>query len=143
MICVSWRAHSTQLAGGMWYRSLLSLPPRRVLCKAYARSGRDEKAREIIERAMSNDEFAREARSDSHLSRIIANLEQERRQQEEARRQEETRRQKEREAQIEKEKRARESESRQQSEEADPEETIHSPAENSAPDHPDGGSHPH
>jgi len=124
----------------------ISLAPKdqAVLCKAYARSGRDDRAREIIERAMSNDEFAREARSDSHLSRIIANLEQERRQQEEARRQEETRRQKEREAQIEKEKRAREAESRQQSEEAArPEEPIQSPAENSAPDHPDGGSHPH
>jgi tetratricopeptide (TPR) repeat protein len=95
----------------------ISLAPfdQAVLCKVYARSGREDKAREIIERSLYNEEFAKEARTDNQLSRIIAGMDQERRQKEETLKQEEIRRQQlqaeqERAAREEREKKAREAE---------------------------------
>ncbi len=93
-------AHSNYLMGNFdtsiehFEKISLNSRDQAMLCKAYAHSGREDRAAEMLERYSYNDEFMKEARSDSLLSRLLLKLEKERRQkEEEARKQEELLRQ--------------------------------------------------
>ena len=71
-----------------------------LLCKAYARSGREAQAREMLSRFAHYDDFMEKAKSDTYLARILHKIDQERKE-EERREQEELKRRQEEEKQRE------------------------------------------